>query len=360
MPERLFESENLTFNLNTLGTMPAQPVDEPTAETAQQETDVSSEPTALEGLPNAGEWEKWGKLLQERKEANNRLSSTLKKSEYEVESKFFEEFFSVNWGKTTGDRLNLFGAPLKKAITVLEFDPKKNPILGFITKPYVIQNLINTDKLNVETFKAIYNAVAKKLAAPSEFIHEKANEYNILYCPKLYDKSVKEIEEYLTLQKDVLSSASTDVQAKNKKVFFNIKSITASDLKTRVAEINNWAGELPVAATATLNSLELARLVNGIKSIDTVVINTTEQDTIVGKLNDKTDLYAALLYLNMSTDSQKAKQALADNKFSGIDYSKVVKALTSFAENKIMPKGKLSNDTADTLVDKILAKLATL
>lgn len=359
MSEKLFEQNFMTFDLRTIGRL--DPEVEETEEA--RENEATEEPAILDGLPNAGEWEKWGELLQERKEANNRLSSTLKKSEYEVESKFFEEFFSVNWGKTTGDRLNLFGAPLKKAITVLEFDPKKNPILGFITKPYVLQNLINTDKLNVETFKAIYNAVVKKLVAQSEFIrdYKEKDEYNLIYCLALYEKPVAEIEKYLELQKSILGDYSADKLILNRKAFFNIDGITKSDLEERAKDIINWANALPDVKDAKLNSLALAELISGKKITNTKRLTTKEQTALLSKLPQKTDLYAALLYLNISTESAKVKAALKNDKFNDMESNPVViQKLIAIAKDNIIPKGQLDNTTADAIADQILAKLTEL
>ena len=314
----------------------------------------------LESLPNAGEWEQWAKLLTSRKKANDKLSSAQKQSEYAIESKFFIEFFNINFGNTTGDKLNLFGEPLKKAIMVLGFDPKKNPILGFINKQLVRDELINTGKLNTTTFKAIYNAVAKRLVAYNEFIDKPPEEYNIIYCPNLYDKPVEDIEKYLILQKEVLSSNSADKQVINKKVFLNITAIQETDLEKRAEEVNNWTSELPSIKTAILNSLTLARQISNKKAVGTIAISANEQDDLIGKLEHKTDLYAVLLYLSLSTDSTKVKSALSNDKLQGLDGAGIVKALMNIAENKIIPKGKLNNATADALTDKILAKLAEL
>lgn len=233
------------------------------------------------------------------------------------------------------------GEPLKKAVQVLGENKDKNPILAFVTQS-TIQNLILTGTLNADKFKAIYNAVAKKLVADSEFFKE--NSYNIIYCKALYEKTTKEIEKYLTLQSSTLkptaSSYDKVIQAKNRKKFLEATQGQVPD------DVRN----------ARLKSIE-----DIVKNSDdyskTVHRNANELDNIVSKLETLASKFAAILALSTSTKSVKAKKALTDPKFDGLDQKQIANAFLALSNNNILPKGQLKEDDADMLVLKILATL---
>lgn len=392
MSERLLEADFVFTNLRTLFQKTAEPEaaeeatsaedtateEETTAnettETATEETEETSEETAeetteetateLEVLPGKGEWDKWKELLAERIKANDALNSTEKKTQYEVESNFFRDFFVENWSKEIGEKLILIGDPLTKAIKVLGFNPAKNPILGFIRQKRVITTLIATKKLNVETFKAIYNAVANNLIAHSELIKEKPKneEYNIIYCLDLYNKPVKEMLEYIKLQSQILKVSATQYteadQLKNKRVFLYVEAVTEQEENKRAAEINKLTyDQLPIMASAKLNPLSLARIIDGKVRTPTTSLGGKEQDKLVAQLATLADKYAALLALALTTQNVAAKNAMNDPAFAGLSSDEKLKATMSLSEKGIMPKGQLNKTDADTLVAKIIASL---
>jgi hypothetical protein len=375
MSEQLLEQNFMTFDLRTLGRL--EPEAEETEEAVAEATEDSNEkgiPEAaneeeasaeLESLPGKGEWDEWKKLLAARKEANDALSATEKKTQYEVESKFFREFFTENWGHEIGERLVLIGDPLTKAIKVLGFNPAKNPILGFIRQKRVVTSLIATKKLNVETFKAIYNAVANNLVAHSEFIKEKPKneEYNIIYCLDLYNKPVKEMLDYLRLQSQILEVSRTEYtaedQLKNKRAFLDVgEKITEQEEHKRAAKINELSlDQLPILASAKLNTLTLAREVSNKVGSPTTKLDGKGQDALVAKLVTPADKYAALLALSIATQNAKAQEALSDNYFAGLSSDVKLKAVMTLSAKGIMPKGQLNETDANALVAKIMASL---
>ena len=64
----------------------------------------------------------WGKELKDRLAQNNRLDADSRESEYEVEAKFFEDFFNSGWNTACAKQLISLGEPLKKILKVLGFD----------------------------------------------------------------------------------------------------------------------------------------------------------------------------------------------------------------------------------------------
>lgn len=383
MSEKLFEQNFMTFDLRTLGRMPAEAeeteevnedetAEEPTEETAEdsnekgipEEANEEEASAELEALPGKGEWDEWKKLLAARMEANDALSAAEKKTQYEVESKFFREFFTENWGHEIGERLVSIGDPLTKAIKVLGFNPAKNPILGFIRQKRVVTSLIATKKLNVETFKAIYNAVANNLIAHSELIKEKPKneEYNIIYCLDLYNKPVKEMLEYIKLQSQILKVSATQYteadQLKNKRAFLYVDAIKEQEENKRATEINKLSNDqLPIVASAKLNTLTLARVIDGKVHTPTTSLGGKEQDKLVAQLVTLADKHAALLALVLTTQNVAAKNALNDTAFAGLSSDDKLKAAIALSEKGIMPKGQLNKTDADTLVAKIMASL---
>ncbi len=389
MSEKLLEQNFMTFDLRTLGRASNETAAEETEERAdegEEETaaseaeensaeqeesateEQSEEPLAeLAALPGKGEWDKWKKLLDDRLESNSKLSATEKKTEYEVESKFFREFFVENWDRSIGAKLLLLGEPLRKAIKVLGFNPTKNPILGFINQKRVIDNLIYTGKLNVETFKAIYNAVANRLIAHSELINEKAPnfEYNIIYCPDLYSKSVKEMLDYLKLQSKILkvdkSEYTAEDQLANKRAFLDVgDKVKEQEENKRATEINKLSydsySKLQVA-NAKLNTLTLAELINGKVHTPTTALDGKEQDKLVASLVTPADKFAALLLLALTTQNTEAQNAIKNPAFNSLSSDDKISAAMELSAKGIMPKGQLNKKDTETVVAKILASL---
>lgn len=266
-------------------------------------------------------------------------------------------------------KLANLGDLFKKSLRILGFkkdDPKSehNPILRFIKQEYV-QKLIMDGLLNANTFKGIYNAVAKNLVATSEFFN--TNNYNIIYCRDLYTKSAALMEEYLKLQSTILkvSDGTYDAtkQIFNRKVFLQIPGVTERDATKLVKIVLNPSTKPAVttADNAVLNSIKLATAISGKQDSTTATsVDTNSQDAIVNKLTTSESLAAAILALSLTTDSSKANQALSSGIFTKVDNSKVVAAASKIATGDILPKGQIQTADADALVDKIVAKIQQL
>ena len=316
----------------------------------------------------------WGTELKNRLSANNKLSAEAKVEDYEIESKFFEEYFNSSYTawKPYATQLLRLGEPLKKAIKVLGFDTKTNPILAFIQQQWVLDNLIKTNLLNSNTFKAIYNAVSKNIVADSEFTQ--VNDSNIIYCKDLYNKSPKEMFEYLSLQASILTvSASSYPEAlceKNRKVFIEIPNIAEKNPRKRALLIKDpQIKGLPVYGNTKLNSLNQADLINRYWNKETQAdmdaadkedentkpISSKEQQALADKLNTPAQILAAIQMLIMTTNNENAQKAISYSKFKEIPAIDLLKATSGVA--KIMPKGQIKSDDADALVDLLLKKL---
>jgi predicted nucleic-acid-binding protein len=269
------------------------------------------------------------------------------------------------------------GAPFKKAIDVLGVDisggPRSNPILAFVMHDCILQ-LIRVNLLNVATFKAIYNAVAKNIIPDSEFFT--VNDYNIIYCPDLYRKSANDIEKYITLQKAVLFGSkeiNAEKQLKNKKVFFKLARFASEpDNEKYAADINAEKNRAVVdrelgaiqLQQAKLNSLALAKEIAGaaIKS-NMVDFGKAEQDKLVKEVNTLAKIFVTLLSLSINTKSKAARDAIAQyrkDKFSTLTGEQIAEASALLAQKDVLPKGSIDATTAEEVVLKICAKLAKL
>jgi len=271
-------------------------------------------------------------------------------------------------------KLISFGEPFKKVCTALGFKLNNatggNPILAFVNQTYVQEKLLKTDLLNSRTFKVIYNAVAKKLVADSEFFTERT--YNIIYCQDLYSKSVQEMEEYLILQRSILSptaqSYDGQTQLKNRQVFLSIDNIKNSngekelDPNTYVKKVKAITLDdkaLPTVFNAKLNSIAVAKAISGSKQEEPKAITKSNKEliAILKKLTTIEDKLAVIMSLSASTNSKKAQQALVAPELGGVSGDLVTKAFLRLSKDGILPKGQLSTETADTLVGLIMATL---
>jgi hypothetical protein len=307
--------------------------------------------------------------------ASNTSSRTTKQTaSSKQEDEIRQELSKLTDDQALIEKLLTFGEPFKKACRILKYNIKNeaggNPILAFVLQDYVKDNLINTGLLNANTFKAIYNAVAKKLVADSEFFEQlPSNHYNIIYCKDLYTKPVKEIEEYLVQQQKTLPTSvdkyTNEIIKNNKKTFLHIDSIKEPDLKKRAAVIKKFNNGLPGITNAKLNSLDLVKIIldGGPTATKTVKVDDTTQNSIVTKLMNRSNkidpviALAVILQLSMNTNSARAKNELSNAKFTGIDSKQVTSAVTKILNSKLLPEGSISMKDADALVDKIIAKL---
>ncbi len=331
----------------------------------------------------------WGKELKARLDANARLGKEAREDEAAVEAKFFEDYFNnadPKWDAACAKQLLSMGEPLRKALKVLGFGKRTNPILGFILNKTVINRLIKPGLLNINTFKAIYNAVAKKLIADSQFFS--ANDYNIIYCKDLYSKPLTEIIAYLELQKKILATSASSYPAelleKNRRVFMFNKKIKETDVVKRVSAIYADVDELGEAtrsisvATGTLNSIKLAQAIytnwdkNGTSNIDTDTVADSDTDAgseaeannidteklniLVNKIGNKpADILAALQFMYIKTGNSIAKKAMATDKLSSVQIPELTKALDKVSG--IMPKNALGADTVNNLTRRLIGRL---
>ena len=265
-------------------------------------------------------------------------SNTESSSELDLEKLLLEKGADIN----TAKKIVAFGDPFKNAVKILgtktEKGPGANPILAFVLQDYVKNKLIGTGLLNAETFKAIYNAVAQKLVNNSNFFE--SNEYNVIYCPDWYSKTLTEMMKYLKLQKEI-DGLNPNKQSLNKKVFFNDEKAKASE--------------------ATLNTLDAARKLAGVK--EEADSENNEQKTksansvsnFLNKLTDPSEWFAVLNYLSTKVDIDEVKDALQNAKFKGLTGEAITKA-----SQKVFPKlrnSKISEDTARLIVSLIVSKL---
>lgn len=348
MPKKLLlESDFLTVDL---GSIFNKQVDS-TAENNKTNGAVQNNTAAQQ--QNLHKITDWNKELKKRLAANRSLSAEVREDDYNIEAQFFKDYFTTNWDSKCANELIRMGEPLKQVLKILGFDSAKNPILAFISDEFVKDDLIKTGLLNSSTFKAIYNAVAKKLVADSEF--DFANDYNIIYCKDLYKKPAAEMIKYLELQSEVLEASGTDYSEddikQNKQVFIYDSSIEEKDPVKR-AKITPKVAE--TVKTGILNSIELARQIY--KGTDPVIeLDSKTKAALTDKLKTPAQILAAIQFLSITTTSKAAKAALSNEKFGKVQAVELAKATAEVID--IMPKNKIQADNADTLVTDLLNKL---
>ena len=353
-------AEFLTVNLKNLlqsqrSYADLDPIEQKEKATARQDRDLSK-------------ISDWAKELKDRLAENNALESSERQSDYEVESQFFEDYFhnANKWDAACAEQLISLGDPLKKAIKVLGFKRSANPILGFITNSYVITKLIKTKLLNVNTFKAIYDAVSKKLVVDSEFFT--SNDYNIIYCQDLYRRTAAEMLEYLKIQKTVLDpSASTYTKAdqeRNKRIFFYIKTIKELDPEKRAKEIK----ALPLTTAFTpanqagtkLNSMEVVNKLSGTRtdapSTNGASGKATSASALAKKVgNNNAQALAAIQYLSATTEVPEAKAALKHMAFKNVSMEAFIEV--SAAVTKTMKEADLPDTEVKSFIALLLGRL---
>lgn len=290
----------------------------------------------------------WAKELDRRLTTNKQLSPESRKKDYEIRQQFWTDFYTALFGEAVAKSL-LPIEQLQEDIKILGFKKQTNPLLIFFGNKYVQTALLNTGLINSNTYKAIHNAKARVLVADSEFLE--ANEYNILYCRNLYQRSVSEIEAYLEAQKKSLptnvSAYSPERLDRNKRIFLQLgqTSVKAKDAK--------------------LNSLAAVYDILNIKQKNTSVNKSSEEETedleidqeLVDLLTEsKANAFVALQYIGGSLGHEKALKALSelsslDSKTIATATTKVLPQLTSF---------KISDSVADDLVDAIIDNIRKL
>lgn len=321
---------------------------------------------------NIQEVANWEKELEKRLKENSEMSPESRKKPYEIEIEFFKDFFNAVWDAECAQQLISIGSNLRQAIKVLGFDLRTNPILRFLTLSYVKEHLIKTKLLNVNTFKAIYNAVANKWVVDSEFYF--ANNYNILYCKDLYKKPNSEMQEYLQLQKLNLSTSvskyTAEDQDKNRRIFLHFPKNTEKNLEAKAKkQLEMPYTKLPSmkAASSTLNDLSLVKTILGTRgstnkldkeeTSDKVkkVTGSKAINAIAGKKLNIEQTAAVLQYLGASTGSVKALKALSHKAFKGLSMDSLVKATNQISS--LVSKINLTENEADELVSILINNL---
>lgn len=374
MSEKLLEADFLTVDLKAI-TKKSDPAKVTPKKVAKGSVTPEAQANKLSKAPKQP-MVNWGKELKKRLDTNKTLDADARETEYDIELAFFNEFFEAYWGPKSAKQLMNIGAPLRQALKALGgFDEKVNPILGFINNNYVREALIKTGLLNVNTYKAIHAAIARKLVAGSQLFSD--NNYNIIYCKDLYTKSASDMLKYLELQKSILKpnaeSYSPKDLAQNRRVFFAIKDEVVqlapearNDLNKRAAALKNLKSDQLSSAKdpeVKLNSLELANIIeNGASGTsgekqEKVHMTSQSQNNLASKLVRPSEILAAIMHLSTTTNSLQAKKALTSKKFSNIAMHDLVKAMDRLATEDLLPKGQLRTSDADSLVNILLGKL---
>lgn len=359
MSKILFESDFLAVDLRSV--IKRQKSTSNSAEDKLAATQVDGETSATPQPQNQKmTFIEWGEELKNRLAENRAMDRESRLNEYDIETKFFKEFFSSKWDAECAKQLMLMGDPLRKALKDLEFDPRVNPILKFLTLDYVQENLIKTKLLNINTFKAIYYAVVNGLIAESEFFV--ASDYNIIYCRDLYKKSLEDIKEYLKLQKKILSPSAKvytkEDLKKNRKIFLvstgkstgTTKDGKQVGLTTGISSVKN-----PKAALNSLDTVQ--KLLGGTKtsSKSSKVANSTALNNLAEQIKEPAEVYAVLQYLSMFTGSKKVSQALSNTKLKGISMQDVTKATTKVSG--IISQVQFSKSDLEAFVDLLIDNL---
>lgn len=366
MSKQLLESDFLTVDLRSMfNSQPENTEDNDNANVSsndQQETDNTNKNSINQ--PKAANFD-WGRELKKRLAANRNMSPESRRNDYDIETKFFSEFYKANWDTDCAKQLMLIGDPLRKTFKVLGFDVSINPIFRFLTLSYVKENLLKTKLLNINTFKAIYKAVADRWVADSEFFV--ANDYNIIYCRNLYKKPLSEIVSYLEQQKKVLKPNAKvytrEDQLENRKIFLksseNSTTKIVSKGKGKQVGIANPKSALTVKdSKAVLNSLQaIQSMLGGLKPGNrrSRIANNDELIKLADKIKTPAEVYAVLQYLSMFTGSSKAKQALSSEKLKNVSTEDLTIATNSVSG--IISKIRFTPSEVETFINELLDNL---
>ena len=371
MIKKLFESNFPTLNIGALFQAQQAPSDE--NENEKNHNQESKTGNQKKQISN------WGQELKDRKKRNDSLNSEARKKTYEVEVEFFKEFYNEFWDPENAEQLLSIGTDLMQAFKVLGFDRNTNVIYWFLTLDYVKTNLLKTKLINKDTFKAIYNAVADKLIADSEFTAND-NSYNLLFCRDWYKRTSKEMLEYLELQNNIIKRSDSiytkEVKNNNKRVFLSIVNTQESELEAQAKEVlsktegkalpsvqepgiklNNI--ELADAISKQLgfvNSSEEANKSNITKDSTAEIIGVREQQQLIKKLNTDPLKLAAIQYLSISTASKQARAVIKNPdilRVFKVETNELLLATIKIAE--FMPKSKITAEVADEII-KVLVK----
>lgn len=305
--------------------------------------DAAGLPTDQEAV---GTHKAWGDMLTNRLAENRKLGAN-KKPEEAVIQDFFKEYYNNVWGTAVGEQLYKVGDLLRADLQKLGWDKNRNPILAFIAQKYVSENLLATKLLNVNTYKALHNALAKHYVAHSEF--RGTRNYNLIYCKSLYNKMPADILEYLKKQKNILATDATkypiETQKRNRMVFLKLKNNAGQTAQERADFQYKFGQDLKTLphmglSDAKLLDLEAAELVMNKYNIkspsedDAKGKKTGAGAGVVAKLVDELNQRLAhqqALLMNIAFGASKESAAaikafLAQDKFSSVTPDKAIEA----------------------------------
>lgn len=364
MADNLLESDFLTVNISSMFKKTN------TENTANNVDETNIDKNASTKSTSGSQKTDWAKELANSLEQNKKLTPEAREKEYTIEQRFWPRYFTEVWGKEYADILLKFGSRLQNDIKALGFVKSKNPIIAFLSLPYVKTELLQTGLLNARTYTAISTAVQKRLVADTEFY--KRSKYNIIYCRDLYSKSSDEIIKYLTHQKHCLTVTdgkyTVKTQNENKRVFLqliNKKYNTTDELVTAIKEISDekLSRADVTSKNAKLNTLTLADKLNHNYSLKNDDLDSNTQtnkkaniniEKLVNKLDttNPAEILAVMQYLSMTTGIEEAKKALNHKMFSDIALYKLQKATIRISD--IFSKVSITKDKAKELVAQLL------
>jgi hypothetical protein len=177
-----------------------------------------------------------------------------------------------------------------------------------------------------------------------------------------------EIEKYLVLQKNILKLSAEaypqKIQEKNKKAFFYIKEITATNLEKRKQEVDALPASmvLPSAKNADtkLNEYNFAEKLVGFipeksNNAKTSHMSANNMNNLLNKINKPSEYFAVIQHFSTTTNVPEAKHALNHEKFRNLSAETIIAATAKVAP--LLNKGKLPDEEVKTLVTMILGKL---
>ena len=360
----------LTVDLTRVGKKTAKTTaDGGEADGQKADADAADEVAATADNQDLNNITDWDAEYTRRVDENAQMDKESRISMYDLENKFFKDFYTAEWkDEDLVVKLVKLGEDLRVIFKTLGFN-KNNPIYSFFKQDYVIKELLLTNRINPITFTALYDAIAEKLIADSEFMTK--NDYNLIYCRALYDYKPADMLAYFKIQKRSLptnkSSYSKEMQASNRRALYAVPDLVEKDPDKRIAAIKRLPlHKIPYADDkgTTLNSVTVAGSLVGI-TIDhdtageksNANLDSRGRQSLIAKLDSLEKKFAAIQYVFMSTGNAQAQKALKSSEFHGIDSVAVAKATIEIADD--LPKGKLSANHATNLVREIMDSITS-
>lgn len=320
------------------------------------------QPTATDGTQEKAKPAKkpsmkdWDKELKKRLDANAAMDPESRSSEGDIRNQFWKDFFGTFWKPEVAELL-FHLTLLKEDIIEMGFNPLINPFLAFLKRPFA-QKLVLSGQLNAETFEGLHNGVAKNYVADSEFVKE--NVYNVIYCLDLYTQTAADIEHYLRLQSKILSRSAPayneKTMAKNIKTFLVNGFKSMRDKNAKLQELDDVESFMKQAGllSAKNSTKDDEDAANG-KGTKAVADRGKDLVPIVKSITENIQVIAALLYLNMTTNSKAAKQAVAKlNKLPETSGELLANASAYVA--KQMQGLRFDDETIETFIEMLLDK----